>query len=206
MDPPSPNDFFFWYLPLGMGNFEWTKQKKRTPKHGQWIKHQPRQWPIQYSISRRHYRYNSSLKHTNPTLSVCDSSVKFVSGVTHVTLISAHHYIVSDLSSLGASLLSPILRNSDTESIKSEEGPATKRRRLSVSSAEMLEQLVHRASPLPLTSAHGARPHPGSPGHGHQHHGHHGPRRQRNTSNRWGAREDRDRGQLPARSNQQRRR
>ena len=136
-------------------------------------------------------------------MSECDSSLKFVWAVTHLPDISSH-CVVSDLSSLGASLLSPILRNSDTESIKSEEGPATKRRRLSVSSAEMLEQLVHRASPLPLvTQAHvSGRHHPGSPGHGHQHH----QRRQRNTSNRWGAREDRERGTLPARSAQPRRR
>ena len=48
--------------------------------------------------------------------------------------------------SLGASLLSPVLlRSSDTESIKSDSsaaGPPTKRRRLSVSSQEMLEQLA----------------------------------------------------------------
>ena len=185
----------------GIYRWEWETLNEPTIR-----KTNPKIWPqsrpIQYLFSRRHYRYNSS-PNTLIQLCPCDSSVKFVLVVTHSTLVSA--LVVSDLSSLGASLLSPILRNSDTESIKSEEGPATKRRRLSVSSAEMLEHLVHRASPLPLvTPGHGSRPHPGSPGHGHQHQPHQ--RRQRNTSRGWGAREDRERGQLPARSNQHRRR
>ena len=107
--------------------------------------------------------------------------------------------------SLGASLLSPVLlRSSDTESIKSDSsaaGPPTKRRRLSVSSQEMLEQLVHRASPLPLVTSPRERGHRGqhnSPPHQHQA----GPytRRQRNLSSRWSERQS-----LP-RSNTQRRR
>ena len=50
-------------------------------------------------------------------------------------LSSLPNTFFSDLTSLGASLLSPILRSSDTESIKSDPGsPAAKRRRLSVSS------------------------------------------------------------------------
>lgn len=94
-----------------------------------------------------------------------------------------------DLSSLGASLLSPILRSSDTESIKSggeRDSPGSKRRRLSVNSQEVLEQLVHRASPLPLS------PRPGLPPLNHHlpHYQASGPytRRQRNLSNRWGER------------------
>ena len=114
------------------------------------------------------------------------------------------HYQVlfSDLSSLGASLLSPILRSSDTESIKSDgDAPATKRRRLSVSSQEMLEQLVHRASPLPLvTSPRDRRLHP-SPPQGQQHGTGPYTRRQRNLSNRWT-----DRQALPPRANHHRRR
>lgn len=44
-------------------------------------------------------------------------------------------YIYLDLSQLGVDLFSPILRNSDTESIKSDsDAPPSKRRRLSVSS------------------------------------------------------------------------
>ena len=87
-------------------------------------------------------------------------------------------YFVAELSvSLGASLLSPVLlRSSDTESIKSESsgaGPPTKRRRLSVSSQEMLEQLAQLEQvPRPLVppSPGHAHLHPRSPGHGHQHH------------------------------------
>ena len=123
----------------------------------------------------------------------------------------------SDLSSISASLLSPILRNSDTESIKSDsDGPVTKRRRLSASSQEMLEQLVHRASPLPLNlSSPRDRGHAhlrGSPAHhtlptsplSVQYQNSSGPftRRQRNLSSRW----NNDRQTHPPRSNQHRRR
>ena len=115
------------------------------------------------------------------------------------------HYrlLFPDLSSLGASLLSPILRSSDTESIKSDgDAPATKRRRLSVSSQEMLEQLVHRASPLPLVSSpRDRRLHPSPPGGPHQHQTGPYTRRQRNLSNRWT-----DRQALPPRANHHRRR
>jgi len=53
-----------------------------------------------------------------------------------------------DLSQLGVDLFSPILRNSDTESIKSDsDAPPSKRRRLLVSSQEVLEHFVNRASP-----------------------------------------------------------
>jgi len=121
-----------------------------------------------------------------------------------------------DLSSISASLLSPILRNSDTESIKSDsDGPVTKRRRLSASSQEMLEQLVHRASPLPLNlSSPRDRGHAhlrGSPAHhtlptsplSVQYQNSSGPftRRQRNLSSRW----NNDRQTHPPRSNQHRR-
>ena len=110
-----------------------------------------------------------------------------ISPIKDITLI------LPDLSSLGASLLSPILRNSDGDG----DAPATKRRRLSVSSQEMLEHLVHRASPLPLVSSPRDRDrHHPSPPQGHQH----GPgpytRRQRNIS----------RQSVPARPNQHRRR
>ena len=117
--------------------------------------------------------------------------------------LSHYRTIFSDLSSLGASLLSPILRSSDTESIKSDgDAPATKRRRLSVSSQEMLEHLVHRASPLPLVTSPRDRRLHGSPPQGPGQH-QTGPytRRQRNLSNRWT-----DRQALPPRSNHHRRR
>ena len=116
--------------------------------------------------------------------------------------LSHNRILFSDLSSLGATLLSPILRSSDTESIKSDgDAPATKRRRLSVSSQEMLEHLVHRASPLPLVSSpRDRRLHP-SPPQGGQHQAGPYTRRQRNLSNRWT-----DRQALPPRSNHHRRR
>ncbi|XP_023338076.1 leucine-rich repeat extensin-like protein 5 [Eurytemora carolleeae] len=102
-----------------------------------------------------------------------------------------------DLSQLGVDLFSPILRNSDTESIKSDsDAPPSKRRRLSVSSQEVLEHLVNRASPaLPSPRSLNpssltrpppsltrqppslARPPPSGPF----------TRRQRNLSQRWGA-------------------
>ena len=57
----------------------------------------------------------------------------------------AIHFSPADLSSLGASLLSPILRSSDTESMKSggeADSPAAKRRRLSVSGHEVSIQVL----------------------------------------------------------------
>ena len=97
---------------------------------------------------------------------------------------------IAELTSLGASLLSPILRSSDSESIKSDtDAPASKRRRLSVSSQEVLEQLaqeVQRSSPAPARPAPGR--HPASPPRPHYQASGPYTRRQRNLSNRWGER------------------